>query len=391
FNEITSNGHLVNQLCSEYVKPSKSIIPDLEFTRTDLTTNLVIEQVHLNNSLLASIPIHFEYYISPLQQKEARAQLRTKARFDAIHQLKTTHGLISLPWDHIHHETISDGNCAFNAFALGLLYHKQHGIDLFTNHYEFKKIFAELFNYDFATFTADVFSQLVDALVSADINLDNPLIINIINKLKNVGPVKSGLESNQLKQRITLLKNKVLTEDAFDGDTIKDAYFQTAVKCLAIRGELFQVSMALALRLLCFRHRGDFTNTCLDAEGQFVSIPGTLNVSEKFGKYIGGTELSFLSRVFDIKIKEKIEEFGGFQTYGTGTTEIIVFYTNNPAPHYELILADNMGFLEGCLAMLPTPFQYISFFNKMKKPIPNDEAALVQQTHDQHYGLSTFS
>ncbi|MGE3920360.1 MAG: hypothetical protein AB7F64_05365 [Gammaproteobacteria bacterium] len=42
FNEITSNGHLVNQLCSEYVKPSKSIIPDLEFTRTDLTTNLVI-------------------------------------------------------------------------------------------------------------------------------------------------------------------------------------------------------------------------------------------------------------------------------------------------------------------------------------------------------------
>lgn len=286
------------------------------------------------------------------QQRKARSNLRTQAVLDAEKKYKAEDGTrVVARLTHI--QTIADGNCVFNAIALGLLFHRSKGIDLFTAHNGFRRTFAEVFHIDPEAFDQADFSNLIDALTSFDVNISHPIIKNIISKLRNVGDVREGLEQDQLSQQITLLRNTVINGNAYENGNIKPEYYNIGIRCLAERGGLFQLAMAIALRKYCVLHNGQDVIFTQNIDGVSVVTTEKLTTNNRFGYYAGTIELGFLAHIFGITVREKQGEFGAWLEHGNGAQVIEVFAT---APgrndcHYELLLSPKNKFLSGHLVM----------------------------------------
>ena len=313
---------------------------------------VLIVNEQLLKSLVQVVSMDHLVVVSEEKQKLARGLIRAKAIRDAVKKECVKRGRVDPVITKLKHvQTISDGNCAFNAVALGLLFHKHNENDLFTSNEEFRKVFAEVFQIDTTTFSQEAFSLLVEALISPNINLSNPLIKKIIQKLENVGEVIDGGERNQLVQRMNLLRNAVIQGAAYEKGNIKPQYHDVAIRCLAERGELLQIVMPMALRRYCINNKGTNVTFTHLADGNILTEP--LNTPNAFGAYVGSYELNFLANRFGLRVNEKHGEFGGWANYGTSDNEINVFCMTPGAVdcHYELLLSGGEALLDNRLVM----------------------------------------
>lgn len=332
------------------VETIETYMLDRDVLDNPLTPLIVYDD--LIDDMTSVAQINRSILISERQQKLERDLIRAKAIRNAVKKEivkrdRTDPVITKLK----HIQTISDGNCAFNAVALGLLFPKLKANDLFTDNEEFRRVFAEVFCIDSVTFSQEAFSQLVDALISPNINISNLLINRIITKLEDVGEVVDGSEANQLAQRMNLLRNAVIQDTAYEDGNIMAQYRNLAISCLAERGELFQVAMAIALRKYCVNHNGADITFIHPTDGNVGE--GQLDTSNQFGAYVGSDQLSFLANKFGLQIKEKLGEFGGWVKYQASENTINVFCTNPGAGdcHYELLLSENETCLYNRLVM----------------------------------------
>jgi hypothetical protein len=200
-----------------------------------------------------------------------------------------------------HFRTISDGNDAFNAVALGLLFHRNTGIDLFTGKDEFRETFSEVFDIPKQLLSQENFSLVIDVLTSYDINLSNPVIISILNALESVPDVCDG---DQLNQRIMALRGINIADYAYEEGSyqIKRKHREAAILGLVYFGEIYQLAMSLVLRRCYVKYHSQVIP--LDCWRE------TLKTTNKFGEFVGPLQLSFLAQYFNVRISEKQEEFG---------------------------------------------------------------------------------
>ncbi|MBY0543945.1 MAG: hypothetical protein K2Q14_00170 [Gammaproteobacteria bacterium] len=268
-------------------------------------------------------------------------------------KLHDTYGELGNNWTH--HETLADGNCALSAFALGLLYHRNNGNDLLTTKRSFRRKFAQSFYLNPDTFTEEVFSQVMDALLSPQIDLDNPIIKKIIKKLSNVENVVEGTESNQINTKIEAANQRIFKPEIFENGNIRPEYRDGAIKCLARQGILYQLAMAYALREYCFSYNEGHFRCFIDRmleEPQERDL--TLNIANQFGEYLTEDIFAFLAYKFKLKIQLKTQEFGKIYNYGNSHLDIMIFALKPGEGdcHFELVLPSKRNFLEGKLAML---------------------------------------
>jgi hypothetical protein len=273
-----------------------------------ISKDRLLLQTEPNPSLEAFLAYQdkIRYLISEVDQKNRRGKLRETAICQAVKQNeKLIDSILPSYLVYEHHQTVDDGNEIFNTVALGLLYYRKTGNDLFICNDEFRKIFAKAFNIDPINFNKNAFSCLIDNLLSFDIDFSNHLVEFFIEKLENITPVKEGLETNQLGQRINLLRNTVLLGEIYTNGEIEEKHRKLAIRCLAERAELFQLAMAIALRKYCVEHNNSEIYISQVIDGNKARTEKRLNTSDKFGEYQGSVELAFLSKTFGLTMEEK--------------------------------------------------------------------------------------
>lgn len=293
------------------------------------------------------------YLIPDAEQFNVRALKREKDYKDALQDSQEYDIACALGNDWEHHETVADGNCILNSIALGLLYYRNNSNDLLINHDDFRKQFAYSFGLNPDTLTSDALSQVIDALLSLKINLNNPIIQLIIAKLRNVEHTALGTEKDQINQKIKDGRDRAIKLEAFENGDIKVEYSEEAIRILARQGTLYQLTMAYVLRLYCASHHKKSFTCNTDQVGEKKDIELTLDVTKEFGEYLDDTVIAFLANSFNLTIQAKVGEFGRIITYGTGDTKILIFNLRSAAgdSHFELVLPSSAEFLESRLKM----------------------------------------
>ncbi|ABS77731.1 hypothetical protein CbuD7D7780_04105 [Coxiella burnetii] len=375
---------------------SPCVIPLPEIIQLDITASLLA-------SLQTGIQPALDHLISDTEQRQVRALRREQDYRHALQNrpLQDTYPPLGNDW--VHHKTMADGNCALSAIALGLLYYRNNGNDLLTTHNGFRRQFALPFGINPDTFTPDAFFQVLNTLLSPAINFDNPIIKQIIAKLRSIEHIAPGTEKDQINMKIIAANNQAIKPEAFEHGDIRLEYSEEAIRILARQAILYQLAMAYVLRIYCASHNEEqfICNTDQLDESQDIEI--TLHVTNQYGEYLDDSVIAFLANIFGLTIRTKANEFGRITRYGTGDTEILIFNLRSGAAdcHFELVLHSTAEFLENRLMMpnamvnLLVPsvsqmFSSFSFFRRFHEWFITEhrhENPQLQRAHDERFGL----
>lgn len=313
------------------------------------------------NTLCLTTPVVINALSPASDRQEALKQKRLKAYKNA----HATAGALDtdppLPINKVHQDTVDDGNCVLHCFSLGVLHLQMQGLYDISTHDGIRTCFAEVFSINPALLTQERFSQLLEASLSEQINLENPLITKILEKLTHIPETAAGTDKNQLAVRIRKLRsNGFMRKEAYHNGDIKPEYKADAIRYLAKRGELYQVLLSLALKKYCAKHASDIVTVHYQGPDDIMHEATALAVNNRWGEYLDDRAVSFLATALNIRVALKTGEFRPCFIYGNTNPELTFFVVNPGALdcHYELVLDDSADFLSSELSMSVSQAEY---------------------------------
>lgn len=199
------------------------------------------------------------------------------------------------------------GNTLFLFFCPGITSPSNRENLFVTDNINFASTFLEIFDFDESDFEQPALEGLLIKLTSEDVDIKDHYIAKIINKLRDVGKTKEGINKNQIEQSIKKFRETIINAEFYDVENnFMKEHEEEALKLLVKHSIIYQIAMGLVLRKLCVNHVDTIVSVpSMDENNNIATKDMPLKTSPLFGDSgIDAIELAFLAHNFNINVHQ---------------------------------------------------------------------------------------